>query len=58
MKEILIGGEDDGIQLKIYDNGDLSIEELFRMSNIIDREVYLFSDEVLKLKNSLNKYLK
>lgn len=58
MKEILVGGEDDGIKLKLYDNGDLSIEELFRTNNMKGSEIYLLSDEVLKLKNTLNKHLK
>ena len=58
MKEILIGEEDDGIKLKLYDNGDLSIKELFRTNNMRGSEIYLLSDEVLKLKDTLNKYLK
>lgn len=58
MEEILIGREDDGIKLTLCDNGDLKIEELFKTNNMRGGEVYLISDEVSKLKDTLNKHSK
>ena len=58
MKKILIGREDNGVRITLYDNLDLKIQELFETENMKGGEVYLISDETSILKDILNKHLK
>ena len=58
MKKILIGREDNGVRITLYDNMDLKIQELFETENMKGGEVYLISDETSILKDIFNKHLK
>lgn len=57
MREILIGKEENGIKVRIYDNGNLKLREIFTIDGI-DREIFMTSEESNILKNLLNRHLK